>query len=283
MSTTREIVKRKPNLEHVPDILTGKLLQNGVAVESVGLSHDTNNSLSLFVELLINKEKVNENLDRLILSISRNAYEFLNFYPQIETLIIYATETSKEQRWSTSKRLKIGSKVVSDWYIENISDEKYLNLFVPEDDWLLRQETRASSWKSLIVTKDNNLIHTTYTIHLNRVPTLLMGKLWNDEFTLDAADIHRDEDGEIVLYAEFPVDEKTEAEKDKNILRIAKCSIDFLLNFPELKRLSIWTRPEYEDMVAISSFWWSRENLIEWGQIKFTDNQLLELRKKYNP
>lgn len=277
-----EIAKHKPNLEHIPDILTGKLLQDGVTVESVGLSHDTNNNLSLFVELLIHKEKVNENLDRLILSISRNAYEFLNFYPQIETLVIYVTETSKEQRWSTSKRLKIRSEIISDWYIENISNEKYLNLFIPEDNWLLHQETRASSWKSLIVTKDNNLIHTTDAIHLNRVPTLLMGKLWNDEFALDTADIHRDKDGEIVLYAEFPVDEKTEAKKNANILRIAECAIEFLLNFPELKRLSIWTRPEYEDMVAISSFWWSRENLIEWSQNKFTDYQLLELCKKYN-
>jgi hypothetical protein len=178
--------------------------------------------------------------------------------------------------------LKIKSEIVSDWYIENISDEKYLNLFVPEDNWLLHQETRASSWKSLIVTKDNNLIRTAYSMHLNRIPALLMGKLWNDELALDAANIHRDKDGEIVLYAEFPVDEKTEVNMNTNIMKIAECSIEFLLNFPELKRLSIWTRPEYDDKIAISSFWWSREDVIEWSRNMLTDYQLFELRQEYS-
>lgn len=274
--------KYKPNLEHVPDILTGKLLQEGIAVESIGLSHDTNAHLSLFIELILRNEGINEDLDRLILVASRNVSEFLNFYPQIETLAIYATETSKEQKWSTSKRLKIESKTVLDWYAKNISNETFLNLFTPENNWLLYQETRASRWKSLVVIQDGKVMHLLDSIHLNRVPALLIGRLWSDQFALDTANIHRDKDGEVVLYAEFPVDEKTEAEMNKNILKIAGCSIEFLLNFPELKRLSIWTRPEYDDKIAISSFWWSRENLIEWGQNKFTDYQLLERRKEYN-
>lgn len=272
-----ETAKYKPNLEYIPDILIGKLLQANITVQSAGLSQDTNNDLALFIELSINNGIFEDMLSDLLFSIGKNVSEFLTLYPQIESLVVYATSTT-QGRWGTSKKLKIKSRNVLEWHTETVSDEFFLSCFVPENNWILQQETRASKWESLIGLRLEEL---TKTLHLDRAPHLLIGKLWSDEFTLDTANIHRDKDGELTLYAEFPVDEKTEAIMHENILKVARCSVEFLLVFPELKRLSIWTRPEYDDKIAISSFWWLRENVIEWNQNKLTDFQLLELRKEY--
>ena len=65
------------------------------------------------------------------------------------------------------------------------------------------------------------------------------------------------------------------------LLEIINASLRYFVEYEELRRLKVWTRPDYDDKVAISPFWISREAMIDWKNKNLSTKQLLVGREDY--
>ena len=280
-------------LEHVPDVVVGKLLAGGVAVEC-SIGNDVDNALSAFVSSIGVLGSLDQGFSGFVLNVTLGCAEFFNSYPALSWLVIRAegapnTDSGPYDR-SPTRIARFSAKAVR---AQGVQASK-VNITLSESSVAASFPEAGASWSDLFegqdaVSQDDPLprpVGYRRIPFLNRLPWIQVGQLRAQGVNVDEAHLSYDRDGKLTLHFEFPlgpVDDVDENRRRSDILKIVECSAFSFRRYPELQRLAIWTRPEWSDQIAILPFWLRCEDVLKYGRGEIAADELRARMRDYNP
>lgn len=277
-------------LEHLPDVLVGKLLEAGVVCEcSIGT--DTDSALSMFVAAVGTLEPLDQRFAGFVDAIACASAEFFASYLALARLVIEAEGEARsecpEYRYGERRTLRLAAQAMRTrtWptLMGNVVTNGGLFGEFPHTggSWL-------SFHRSMNPGPDDfqpALRGYRQVPHMNRLPWIQVGRLRARGLDVDEAYIYHDSNDVLALYFSYPIGPLDEFDQDKeasDILKIVDCSVQAFTHYPELLRLAIWTRPDLADKVGIPPFWLARDNVLKYSTGELSAHSLLTLAKDYN-
>jgi len=251
-----------PNLDQVPGILVGRLLQRGVVVLSAAIDR-WQGQLGVGVHFSVAPATLEERFGSMAVEIARPVADYLRMYPQLAGLYLsaesYAGGMTFPHRWAWAP-----AALVTRWSLGELDDAGLLADLEPASPAAF--DSRSAAWSTWRF-RDGGGSARVPLVH--RVPELLQGKLFECGLVLDTASILLDDDGHLALHAQFPDQDEVPAK----MLSVARCAAEFLRDLPCLTRLTIWTEPD--EPVAIPPVHLAATDVLAWSAGDLSDADLL--------
>lgn len=259
------------NLETIPMRLIGRLLEEGHVVERAWISTTVDQELALCVDFTVYPFSLEDGTSQKLRSVVDQAAVCFARHRELKHFFAFVERPNGLHGTTTHFKWKSGDIVR--YQRSEIQFQDLLNGSAKREksDWTLRS-AEVGRWASEITRSniskfsDERKKWRLRTL-LNRLPDLLHGAFEYRGVPVASVDIRNDREGILSLYVEFPIDEETENLKPQFIKTIVDCVAPYFREFQGIARLAIWTRPEYEEaMIAISSFYIARHDLLNWEE-----------------
>jgi len=278
-----------PNLVALPIRLAGRLLEEGLVVDQAWISTTVEDELALFVDFVVYPFSLEDGVSQKLKHVVDRIAVCFTQHSQLKHFLAFVVRPNGYQS-QFSAFFKLNSADMIRYHREELSFTDLLagSAKLEKGDWQSRADG-TGRWMSQISrasisTFADEAKNWGIKTLLNRVPDLIYGALEYRSVPVDVVDIRNDRDGILALYVEFPIDEHTESLRPKYIAAVVDCASPYLAEFPAIARLSIWTRPEYEDvMTTISPSYVSSHDAMDWQGSTQDIQELLKKSVAYNP